>query len=174
MLINQKSLRAVKPVDPMYSTKRKAKDSLTSFGLTESGYDLRILERLEWMPQENAIIVSWEEKNKRTRVRVEGNYVLASTMEELNMPDNLSGLLFPKSTWMRKKVMVTPAVVEPGYKGNMTLGIAFFGSCPQVVDSGSGICQLLFAQLSDPVVYMGKYQDSKGITEAKQNITEES
>ena len=56
-------------------------------------------------------------------------------------------------------VCVQHTVIEPGWKGFLTLEIVFHGSDRVRIPAGAGIAQVLFHQLGEPAQYNGKYQN---------------
>jgi dCTP deaminase len=111
-----------------------------SYGLGPAGYDVRIAENIELRP---------------------GAFALASTMEKFDMPADLLATVHDKSTWARKGVAVQTTVIEPGWRGYLTLEISNHGYFPIVLLEGMPIAQILFHQLLEPteLAYNGKYQD---------------
>lgn len=97
-----------------------------------------------------------------------GQTVLANTIEVFNMPDNLTGLLATKSTYLRHRIQVLTSVIEAGWRGSLTLEIANLHDRLAVkLHVNSGIAQVLFLKGKSPcrVPYPsdGKYQDQEAI-----------
>ena len=136
MTVNGFKLLALAPIKNMLSGKKRGK--ITSYGLSVAGYDVRIKQGV------------WLYPFKR--------FSLASTIEEFNIPNTLVGVVHDKSTWIRKGVMVGNSVVEPGWKGYLTLELTYHKWWPIHIPAGSGIAQVLFSQLAEPASYAGKYQ----------------
>jgi dCTP deaminase len=89
-------------------------------------------------------------------------------MEEFDMPFDLVGVVHDKSTWARRGLSVFNTVVEPGWRGHLTLELVFHGNQALHIKAGSGIAQILFSQIAEPAAYSGKYQDqAAGPVEAK-------
>jgi len=121
----------------------------TSFGESFAGYDLR----LNMMDGATKI-------GDETWILKPGEFTLASALERFNMPNDILGIVHDKSTWARKGIAVQNTVIEPGWRGYLTLEITNHGSMPVVFCKGVGICQVVFHRLEEPAVpYAGKYQD---------------
>jgi len=86
-------------------------------------------------------------------------FTLASAIEEFDMPNNLLGIVHDKSSWARKGLSVFNTVIEPGWKGFLTLELVFHGNERVIIQHGSGIAQVIFHQLENPSAYNGKYQN---------------
>lgn len=77
-----------------------------SYGLGPAGYDVRIAETT-WV---------WP-----------GRFVLASTIEYFQMPSDLLGTVHDKSTLIRCGVAMQNTVIEPGWRGYLTIEITKHG-----------------------------------------------
>lgn len=112
----------------------------TSWGLSIAGYDVRIKQKYTLLP---------------------GTFVLASTVERFDMPDNVLGHVADKSSLARQGIAVQNTIIEPGWRGYLTLEITNHG--PNIVSilRGQPIAQILFHLTDEPVEspYDGKYQD---------------
>lgn len=138
MILNGKTLMVAKPLEPMLDTKQRAHG--VSYGLSEAGYDIRIKQEVRF---------------SRTR-----RFSLASAIEQFNMPTYLVGVVHDKSTWARQGLSVFNTVIEPGWKGFLTLELVYHGDAELIVPAGAGIAQVLFSTISDPADYGGgKYQN---------------
>ena len=96
MILPAQTIRKIKPVSPFFE--RTSHNGMT-FGLGPAGYDVRIAER----------------------VVVGVKMVLASTLERFEMPIDLLGQVCDKSTWARRGVAVQNTIIEPGWRGYLTL-----------------------------------------------------
>jgi len=114
-----------------------------TYGLGPAGYDLRLAEDITLWP---------------------GRSIRADTIERLNMPDDVLGILTSKSTWARLHVEHATTVVEPGWRGVLRLEINMHGGeKPLAIYKGTGIVQVIFFRLEEPTLqpYEGKFQDQK-------------
>jgi len=75
------------------------------------------------------------------------------------MPQNLVGIVHDKSSWIRRGLMVGNSVIEPRWKGFLTLELTFHGNEPLDIPAGAGIAQVIFHQTTDLAAYDGKYQN---------------
>lgn len=159
MIINGAGLLFAKPIKNMLD--HKVKGTCASHGLSEVGYDIRLKQSLYFWPQaENATSpeVTLIDENQDSSY-VEGNFTLASAIEEFDMPPNLVGIVHDKSTWARHGVSVFNTVIEPGWKGFLTLELVFNGRGELHIPAGTGIAQVIFHQVSQLAQYEGKYQN---------------
>lgn len=91
-----------------------------------------------------------------------GDFALASTMEVLELPDDLLGRLEGRSSIARLGITVhsTAAVFEPGWIGTATMELSNLGRMPVALYPGMRICAFSFETVSSPV--MTRYRDKKG------------
>ncbi len=159
MVINGSELLLKAPIEGMFKSKLRH-ESGTSFGLGEAGYDIRIKQTLEFKRNEIWIREPVEGKEGAYLwTSVSGRFCLASSIEKFHMPDNLVAIVHDKSTWARQGLSVFNTVIEPGWKGYLTLELVYHGEKDLIIPSGSGIAQVVFHQLSIPANYAGKYQN---------------
>jgi dCTP deaminase len=90
---------------------------------------------------------------------VEGNFTLASAIEEFQMPHNLVGIVHDKSTWARHGLSVYNTVIENGWCGFLTLELVYHGRYSLHIPAGAGIAQVIFHETSRFASYDGKYQN---------------
>ena len=156
MVINKERLLELSPIKNMMRTKEK--NNGCSHGLSEAGYDIRIKQAIHFIPQQHTIIRTDEGEVPEHHV---GHFVLASAIEEFDMPDNLVGIVHDKSTWARRRLSVFNTVIEPGWKGFLTLELVYHGREELVIPAGTGIAQVIFHELALPSRYDGKYQNQQ-------------
>ena len=99
-------------------------------------------------------------------------FVLAHTIEYFEMPSNVTGLYFNKSTLVRAATFQPATVWEPGWRGTATLEIQNVEDAPLRLYVNEGIGQVLFWQTDSrpETTYedkAGKYQGQTGITPAR-------
>ena len=56
-----------------------------------------------------------------------GKYYLVKTMEKVNLPTNLSGIIYPRTTMFRSGIGLFNGIVQPGYCGELTFGVCNLG-----------------------------------------------
>ncbi len=168
MISNRETLLKAAPIKNMMSTKRRFDGC--SHGMSEAGYDIRIAEDINFYPGQRTwkfwnnhppFIVRWQKNAEWADDMIFGNFCLASTIEEFQMPSNLTGIVHDKSTWARRGLSVFNTVIEPGWNGFLTLELVFNGSEPIKIASGTGIAQVVFHETRQHITYDGKYQNAK-------------
>lgn len=151
MIVNNKTLLMYSPIKEMKT--KKVKENGVSYGLSEAGYDIRIKQEIVFDNRQGKQLVFCDGAVS------EGSFTLASAIEEFQMPTNLVGIVHDKSTWARQALSVFNTVIEPGWKGFLTLELAYKGNGILKIPAGSGIAQVVFHLTSDEAQYEGKYQN---------------
>ena len=82
-----------------------------------------------------------------------GDFALASTIETLELPDDLVGRLEGRSSIARLGITVhsTAAVFEPGWVGTATMELSNLGRMAVALYPGMRICAFSFETVSSPV-----------------------
>lgn len=82
-----------------------------------------------------------------------GDFALASTIESLELPDDLLGRLEGRSSIARLGITVhsTAAVFEPGWVGTATMELSNLGRMAVALYPGMRICAFSFEEVSSPV-----------------------
>ena len=99
-----------------------------------------------------------------------GQFVLATTMEYVELPDDLTAFVEGRSSLGRMGLFIQNAGwVDPGFKGEITLELFNANRCAIELCAGRRIGQLVFAQLDEKALnpYRGKYQGQSGATGSK-------
>jgi len=137
------TLRKIRPVHPF--EERTKHDSGFTYGLGPAGYDIRVAQDITVPP---------------------GSFVLASSLEHFDMPLDLLGVIHDKSTWARMGLVVQNTVIEPGWRGHLTLELTnhlITHPQPRIIPGGTPIAQVVFHLLDEPTTqpypHDGKYQD---------------
>ena len=86
-----------------------------------------------------------------------GALALVPTLEWVQLPPNLMGMVTARSTWAREGLSIaTATLVEPGYQGIVTRELANLGQIPIALYPGLELAQIAFARVRDgPAVRHG-------------------
>lgn len=105
-----------------------------------------------------------------TYVLLPGQFVLATTMEYFELPDDLTAFVEGRSSLGRMGLFIQNAGwVDPGFKGEITLELFNANRCAIELTSGRRVGQLVFAKMDNTALnpYKGKYQGQRGATGSK-------
>ncbi len=111
-----------------------------TFGLSSCGYDVRLAQDIWLFP-------FWGR--------------LGSIMEYMALPNNLCARVLDKSTNARMFIFVQNTIIEPSWKGNLTIELTRVLPWPVRLRKGTPIAQIIFEQLDEPTEqpYSGRYQN---------------
>jgi deoxycytidine triphosphate deaminase len=98
-----------------------------------------------------------------------GKYYLIKTMEKVNLPINLSGIIFPRTTLFRSGLALFNGIVQSGYCGELTFGICNMGKSKIKISFGARIAHITFHEvLGEGNQYKGQWQGGRVATEGKE------
>jgi dCTP deaminase len=152
MILSPQEIRERAIIHPFHE--RTVSGNGMSFGLSHAGYDVRCDQDFLLWP---------------------GRCVLASTMERFEMPADCVGQVADKSTWARRFITMQNTVIEPGWKGFLTLEIINHSLRFVRIRKGDPIAQILFVRMSQETErpYTGKYQNQeRGPQKARRETVE--
>ena len=95
-----------------------------------------------------------------------GQTVLGTTIEKVEIPLDLCGILDGKSSWARRGLAVhsTASMIQPGFHGRITLELTNTNRKPVLLRLGDRVAQLRFERLETPasIRYEGRYAHQEG------------
>ena len=106
-----------------------------------------------------------------------GQFVLATTMEYFELPNNLTAFVEGRSSLGRMGLFIQNAGwVDPGFKGEITLELFNANRCAIELKAGRRVGQLVFAEMDDFALnpYNGKYQGQTGATGSRVFMDQEN
>jgi dCTP deaminase len=116
--------------------------------LNPAGYDLRCSGRVVLKPNE---------------------YALVATLETVELGLSVVAFLHIRSSLAREGIMGSFAVVDPGFRGQLTLNLCNVSNRDIILNERERIVQIVFHSLGSIAKkgYNGSYQDSKGVVSSK-------
>ncbi|PLX28120.1 hypothetical protein C0583_02715 [Candidatus Parcubacteria bacterium] len=98
-----------------------------------------------------------------------GEYYLVKTMEKVNLPTTLSGIIFPRTTLFRSGLVLANGIVQPGYSGELTFGICNMSKSNIKVSFGARVVHITFQEvLGEGNQYRGQWQGGRVSTEGEE------
>ena len=128
----------------------KLEPSDLSACLNPAGYDLRCSKTVVLKPRQ---------------------YELVATMETVELGLRIAAFLHIRSSLAREGVVGSFAVVDPGFRGQLTLNLHNVSEKEVTLRAGERIVQIVFHSLGGAARkgYSGSYQNSKGIVSSRRN-----
>src|SRR5690606_17625145 len=136
-VLSGQTIRELGIFSPHCERTRHEESGLT-YGLSAAGYDVRIRVDLVLAPQH------------RLDPRVGRSFALAVTVEHFDMPSMVLGRVCDKSTLARMGLQVFNTVIEPGWRGYLTLELANHSSETIRLLAGQPIAQVILELLDQP------------------------
>ena len=108
-----------------------------------------------------------------------GEFVLASTLEQVSLPDDIAARVEGKSSLGRLGLLThaTAGFVDPGFTGHVTLELSNVANLPITLWPGMKIGQLCFFELTSPAEhpygspqYSSRYQGQRGPTPSRSHL----
>ena len=149
-----------------------------SFGLSVSGYDFRLAAN--YLIQDEIIRfdgpvdplnkehqeLQWIKKEAKDGIIVIRplECILASTIETVDMPKDITAIVLGKSTMARNNVLANMTPLESGWKGRITIELHNCSPIyPVMLRVGQGIIQAVFDRMPNPPsrTYEGREVDGK-------------
>lgn len=136
-----------------------------SYGLSACGYDIRLgkIDRDGYVfegdkPGGNK---TWKKGAAQSWLLKPGDFILCSSLEYFEIPNDIAATVLDKSTLARRGVALQNTILEPGWRGYITLEVSNHGPEQVRLLVGQPIAQVVFNLLDAPTAlpYTGKYQD---------------
>lgn len=153
----------------------KTDNDFPSAGLEPAGYTFRLSDEY-YIPKMEPDIMITKSKLKdyysraEKKVAVDGfieilpqQHVILTSFEKFNMPKNVGGICFPKSTYAKLGLMVDITSIEPGWRGYLAVGVTNLIHSAIYLFPGSGLAQIHFFKVNSQKIYEGMHQDLNGI-----------
>ena len=97
-----------------------------------------------------------------------GFCTLVHSLEWVELPADLAATIRTRSSYGRQGVLVTAGFVDPGFRGQLTLGLVNMGSDVIRLEKNDRVVQMILHEvLGAEQTYAGRYQDSSGVVRAR-------
>lgn len=138
-----------------------------------AGFDLRVGEVYkiagrgflgidERQTPEARLIAKYKVGPKKVFTIKPGKFVLVKTIESVNLPKNIAGHLFARSTLFRSGLFLFLTQVAPGYEGELTMGLANIGPSRMDIELGARIAHIQFTRVDGGgSLYRGQWKGGR-------------
>ena len=131
--------------------------------INPASYDARLGKQIFKTKKEEGIIDS----SKKGIISIEiGEFVLLSTFEGFELPNNIAGQIGLRSHYARKGlILLSGPQIDPGFRGILTLGVYNVGPKIVAIPFLEPFCTIEFHKLNVPASepYEGEYQNQTTI-----------
>ena len=107
----------------------------------------------------------------RTLILKPKKYELVATLETIELGLNVAAFIHIRSSLAREGIIGSFAVVDPGFRGQLTLNLHNVSEKEITLKEGERIVQIVFHSLGNSAKkgYNGSYQNSRGVVPSKRN-----
>lgn len=108
--------------------------------------------------------------SKKNSIKIKpGDFYLISTIEEVNLPHDITANLKPRTTTFRSGLFLRTGNVAPGYRGKLTFGLKNEGPVTVTLELG---CRIVHAQFEwvdgGGSMYRGQWQGGRVTTKKRE------
>ena len=98
-----------------------------------------------------------------------GEQRLVATAERVELSEHFVGILHIRSSLAREGIVASLALVDPGYRGQLTVSLHNAGDRLVSLRKGERFIQLSLLRLGMPAAhaYVGNYQNSRGVVKSR-------
>ena len=116
------------------------------------------------------VLIQKYDELKPSRVKIKpGDFFLVKTVESVNMPDNLTASITPRSTTYRSGIFIRTGNVPPGYCGGLTFGLSNEGPAVVEIEMGARFVHVQFHEVKGGgSMYRGQWQGGRVTTKKKE------
>jgi dCTP deaminase len=128
--------------------KGEFKVSPRGFKLNPAGLDLRVDRDIRLKPKQHLLVAS---------------------IETVGLSDRIVGFLHLRSSLAREGLFASLALVDPGFRGQLTVSLYNSGDTAVHLAKGERFIQLSLLRLGKPAInkYAGRYQNSSGVVASR-------
>jgi len=163
--------------------KQKLVENLSERELTNpegAGFDLRLgeiykisgkafLGITERHTADVELVEKFVEDETRSITIKPGEFYLTKTIEDVNMPDDLTASITPRSTTYRSGLVLRTGNVPPGYCGGLTFGLTNEGPVVVTIEMGARFVHIQFSEvMGKGNKYRGQWQGGRVTTTKKE------
>jgi len=115
------------------------------------------------------LVIKYDDKKRQSITIKPGEYFLITTMESVNVPNNITVNMKPRTTTFRSGLHIRTGNVAPGYKGKLTFAVKNEGHMPVTLELG---CRIIHAQFhwvdGEGNMYRGQWQGGRVATKKRE------
>lgn len=104
-----------------------------------------------------------QEKEKQTWIVIKPKeYYLVQTVESVNTPLDLMPIVHTRTSLFRAGLLLLNSKTDPGYCGQLTMGLTNLSPFPVKLQMGARICNIIFHKIKGKTIsYRGQHQGGR-------------
>jgi deoxycytidine triphosphate deaminase len=108
------------------------------------------------------LVAKYDSKKSTSYTLKPGEYVLMTTLENVNLPEDICAHIYVRSTLYRCGIQFLATQAAPGYSGNLTFGLKNLFMIPVKIEMGSRVAHIQFEYVSGGGnKYRGQWQGGR-------------
>lgn len=162
---------------------KKLVESLSERELTNpegAGFDLRLgevyrisgkafLGETHRHTAEIELVKKYNSKKTQSIKIKPGDFFLVKTIETVNMPENLTASVTPRSTTYRSGLFIRTGNAPPGYSGGLIFGLKNEGPITVEIEMGARFVHIQFSEVKGRGnIYRGQWQGGRVTTRRRE------
>lgn len=118
---------------------------------------------------DSKILYEYKENKKQSFVIKPGECLLLTTIEKVNMPNNLTAKTWLRSTYYRSGIILSGGNIAPGYCGELSCLIYNCGNVKVEIELGARFMHIIFWEISGKTnLYRGQWQNGRVTTNKRE------
>lgn len=108
------------------------------------------------------LAAKYSDKKKSSYIIKPGEYILITTLENVNLPEDICAHIYVRSTLYRSGILFLATQAAPGYCGNLTFGLKNLFTIPVKIEMGSRVAHIQFEYVQGGgSKYRGQWQGGR-------------
>ncbi|OGK12823.1 hypothetical protein A2859_01830 [Candidatus Roizmanbacteria bacterium RIFCSPHIGHO2_01_FULL_37_16b] len=114
--------------------------------------------------------IAKHKKGKKQKITIKPNeFYLISTIEKINLPENITANFKPRTTTFRSGLFLRTGNAAPGYRGKLTFGLKNEGPVPVTLELGARVVHVQFHWVDGGgSMYRGQWQGGRVTTKKRE------
>ncbi len=145
-----------------------------------AGFDLRLGEVYkikgrgflgidERQTPKERLVAKYKAGQKKVFTIKPGEFVLVKTIESVNLPKDIAGHLYARSTLFRSGLTLLLTQIAPGYEGELTMGLVNLGPSRMDIELGARIAHVQFTRIDGGgSLYRGQWKGGRVAARTKE------
>lgn len=111
---------------------------------------------------ESELLFEYDPKKKQSIIIKPKESYLVTTLEKVNMPDNLTANMWLRSTMYRTGIIMSGGNIAPGYSGELSFLFFNPSECTMEIELGARIVHILFYEINGATNnYRGQWKNGR-------------
>jgi len=112
---------------------------------------------------ETKLVAEFVDGSKQKELVIKpGEYYLVQTVESINTPLDLMPIVHTRTSLFRAGLLLLNSKTDPGYSGQLTMGLTNLSPYPVKLQMGARICNIIFHKIEGKTVrYRGQHQGGR-------------